>query len=192
MGLYEPLIEGQTPAERKAGLAAGVARFWSMLEDPPTRMPAIMPMTPAIAPKFSERHPRAAAIFDNLHMMHDIISDILSADAVPHRRKREAIYRQLDELRDSTRNVMSLDEWRGMAEMMGGVAVMGGPATGLLANPPTPVAPGMNRMEHEGEKPPAPAPGDSTPPHHEHSSILHPHGGGPTTPGVANRTQTPS
>ncbi|MGH7526198.1 MAG: hypothetical protein ACREMX_05795 [Gemmatimonadales bacterium] len=192
VGLYEPLIEGQTPAQRKAGLAAGVARFWSMLEDPPSRMPAIMPMTPAIAPRFSERHPRAAAIFDNLHMMHDIISDILSADTVPHSRKREAIYRQLDELRDSTRNVMSLDEWRGMAEMMGGVAAMGGPATGLLANPPTPAAPGMNHMEHEGKNPPAPAPGDSAPPHREHSSILHSHGGRPTSPRVADWTRTPS
>ncbi len=153
VGLYEPLLEGQTPTERKAGLEAGVARFWSMLEDPPSRMPAIMPMTPAIAPRFSARHPRAAAIFDNLHMMHDIISDILTADTVPHARKREVIYRQLAELRDSTRNVMSLDEWRGMAEMMGGVAVMGGPATGLVANPPTPAAPEMNHMEHRGEEP---------------------------------------
>jgi hypothetical protein len=138
VGLYEPLIEGTTPVERKAGVDAAVARFWSMLEDPPSRMPQFMPMTSAIAPKFSERHPRAAAIFDNLHMMHDIISDILTADTVPHKKKRGVIYAQLDELQDSTTNVISWDEWRNMAEMMGGLAVMGGPATGLVANPPTP------------------------------------------------------
>ena len=151
VGLYEPLIEGRTPAERKAGVDAALARFWSMLEDPPSRMPAFMPMATAVAPRFSERHPRAAAIFDNLHMMHDIISDVLTADIVPRDRKRAVIYAQLDELRDSTRNTMDWDEWRNMGEAMGGVAVMGGPATGLMVNPPTRAAQEM--MEHGGHGP---------------------------------------
>jgi hypothetical protein len=137
VGLYEPLIHGRTPAERKAGVEAAVARFWSMLKDPPSRMPAFMPMTSAVAPSFSERHPRAAAIFDNLHMMHDIISDVLTADTIPHDRKPGVIDAQLDELRDQTRNTMSWNEWRNMGEMMGGVAAMGGPATGLLVDRPT-------------------------------------------------------
>jgi hypothetical protein len=137
VGLYEPLIHGQTPAERKAGADAAVARFWSMLKDPPRGMPSFMPMTSAVAPAFSERHPRAAAIFDNLHMMHDIISDVLTADTIPHVRKRAVIYAQLDELRDPTRNTMTWEEWRNMGEMMGGVETMGGPATGLLVHRPT-------------------------------------------------------
>ncbi|MBA2457572.1 MAG: hypothetical protein H0V43_01300 [Gemmatimonadales bacterium] len=116
------LIEGPTPSERKAGVDAALARFWSMLKDPPSRMPKVMPMTPAVAPKFSARHPRAAAIFDNLHMMHDIISDVLASDAIPHARKREVIYAQLDELRDSTTNVMSWKEWREMEATMGAEA----------------------------------------------------------------------
>lgn len=119
VGLYDPLIEGRTPSERKAGVDAALARFWSMLKDPPSRMPKFMPMTPTVAPKFSARHPRAAAIFDNLHMMHDIISDVLVTDAIPHARKREVIYAQLDELRDSTTNVMSWKEWLEMGETMG-------------------------------------------------------------------------
>jgi len=152
VGLYEPLIEGQTPAERKAGVEAAMARFWLMLKDPPSRMPAIMPMAHAIAPKFSDRHPRAAAIFDNLHMMHDIISDVLTADTIPHDRKREVIYAQIDELRDSTRNRMSWEEWRNMGEMMGGVAVMGGPATDLITSRPTPTPP-AGGMEHGRHSP---------------------------------------
>ncbi len=154
VGLYEPLIEGETPAKRKSGVDAALARFWSMLEDAPTRMPAFMPMAAAIAPKFSERHPRAAAIFDNLHMMHDIISDVLAADTIPHDRKREVIYAQLDELQDSTSNVMSWEEWRRMGEMMGGVAVMGGPATGLIEGRPTPAPPsaGMHHGRHGQEQ----------------------------------------
>ena len=160
VGLYEPFLEGRTPAEKKAGVQATVARFWSMLEEAPRRMPKYMPMTPAIAPKFSAAHPRAAIIFDNLHMMHDIISDILAADTIPRDRKGAMIDAQLDRLQDPTRDVMTLDEWRGMADMMGGVANMGGPATGLLKGVhalPTPATdmqgmhqgmPGMKGMRH--------------------------------------------
>ena len=141
VGLYEPYIEGQSEAERKSGVQATLARFWSMLEDPPSQFPKYMPMTSAIAPRFSAAHPRAAVIFDNLHMMHDIISDILTADTIPHDRKGEMIDQQLDNLQDPTRDVMSMDEWRMMAEHMGGVAAMGGPATGLLRAVPVPQAP---------------------------------------------------
>lgn len=164
VGLYEPLIEGRTPAERKAGVEAATARFWSMLADPPRRMPAFMPMTPAVAPRFSERHPRAAAIFDNLHMMHDIISDVLAADTIPRDRKRAVIEAQLDELQDSTRRVMSREEWWGMAEMMGGVAVMGGPATGLIQAAPVPPVP-----DGHGHQAPA-ADSAAGQPHHHHPS----------------------
>ena len=132
VGLYEPFIEAEATAGRKAGVQATVARFWSMLEEAPKRLPQSMPMTSAIAPRFSAAHPRAAVIFDNLHMMHDIISDILTADTVPHRHKGRLIDQQLDKLQDPTRDVMSLEEWRRMAEHMGGVNAMGGPATGLL------------------------------------------------------------
>jgi hypothetical protein len=132
IGLYEPLIAGRTPQERKAGVNAALARFWEMLRDPPSNMPRVMPMTATIAPLFTERHPRAAAIFDNLHMMHDIISDILAADTVPRARKREAIYAALDEFQDATRNVMTQDQWIMMGHHMGGIEAMGGPAVGLL------------------------------------------------------------
>lgn len=132
VGLYEPLLAGRTVDERKAGVQAAVARFWTMLADPPGSMPAVMPMTAKVAPEFARRHPRAAAIFDNLHMMHDIISDILAADTVPRAAKRRVIHAALDEFQDSTRNVMTSEEWLVMGEHMGGVAAMGGPAVGLL------------------------------------------------------------
>jgi hypothetical protein len=64
-------------------------------------------------------------------MMHDIISDILAADTVPPRRKRETIYALLDEFRDPTRNVMTPEDWAMMGHHMGGIDAMGGPATGL-------------------------------------------------------------
>ncbi len=128
VGLYEPLLAETTPAARKAGVQETVARFWVMLESPPDRMPQVMPMTSAVAPRFAERHPRAAVIFDNLHMMHDIISDVLASDRIPRNAKGAEIERQLAEFRDARRNVMEMEHWRMMAEMMGGVDRMGGVA----------------------------------------------------------------
>ncbi len=152
VGLYEPLIEGRTPGEKKAGVQATLARFWSMIEEPPARFPKVMPMTSAVAPRFSAAHPRAAVIFDNLHMTHDIISDILASDSVPGARKREVIYAALDQMQDPTRDIMTMDEWRKMGEMMGGIGIMGGPATGILPEVPTlgmeAPAPGMAGMDH--------------------------------------------
>jgi hypothetical protein len=130
VGLYEPFLVYHTQAEQKAAVQATVARFWSMLDDPPSHMPSVMPMTATVAPEFSKRHPRAAAIFDNLHMMHDIISDILASDSVPHNRKRDVIYAQLRELADSSRNVISWEDWREIGDMMGGIDAMGGPPVG--------------------------------------------------------------
>ena len=153
VGLYEPLIAGKTPAEKKAGVKAVLARFWSMVEDPPNRFPKVMPMTSAVAPEFSRRHPRAAVIFDNLHMMHDIISDVLASPTVPRDRKRAVIYQQLAESQRGDQNIMSLDDWREMGTMMGGVGIMGGPALGILPDPPTtgasaPEMVGMPGMDH--------------------------------------------
>jgi len=126
VGLYEPLIAGRTAEERRAGVDAAVARFWQMLRDPPRSMPQVMPMTATIAPRFTARHPRAAAIFDNLHMLHDIISDILASDAVAPADRRAVILAQLAAFQDGSREVMSRDDWLMMGEMMGGVGAMGG------------------------------------------------------------------
>ncbi|HTC24967.1 MAG TPA: hypothetical protein VK688_11420, partial [Gemmatimonadales bacterium] len=130
VGLYEPLVVYGTDAERRAGVNATLARFRRMLTNPPASMPQVMPMTAAVAPEFARRHPRAAAIFDNLHMMHDIVSDLLMADSLDDDGKRAAIYAQLDEFRDAGRNVMPLEHWWMMGEMMGGVSLMGGTGVG--------------------------------------------------------------
>ena len=138
VGLYEPLIAGTTGSEKKQGVHATVARFWQMVRT--EGFPTVMPMTSGIAPTFSAAHPRAAVIFDNLHMMHDIISDLLASPEIPRNRKRSMIYRQLAEFRDPTTNLIPLDQWRTMAAHMGGVNAMGGPALGLLRTEP-PVSP---------------------------------------------------
>jgi hypothetical protein len=106
----------------------------------------MMPMTPAIAPTFTARYPRFAAVFDNLHMMHDVISDILASDAVAEGGKRDEIYRQTDLFRDPEAMAVTDEAWIAMAQAHG-VDAQGGPATGLLVAPPQPGA--MPMMDHD-------------------------------------------
>ena len=135
VGLYEPLLVGKNKDERQTGVLATVARFRQMIESPPTNMPRVMPMTPAVAPQFTARYPEAAIIFDNLHSMHDVISDILANPSVPRGRKRAAILEAARRYRDDTSYVMTRAEWVDMSRMMG-VHNMGGAATGFLAEFP--------------------------------------------------------
>jgi hypothetical protein len=137
VGLYEPLLVGKTKDERQTGVLATVARFRQMIENPPTNMPRIMPMTAAISPTFAARYPEAAIIFDNLHSMHDVVSDILANPNVPRDQKRTRILEAARRYRDNTSYVQSAQEWRDMAQMMG-VENMGGPVIGFLAGFPAP------------------------------------------------------
>ena len=137
IGLYEPLLAGRNLDERQTGVIAAVARFKQMIENPPTWMPRIMPMSPAVAPLFAERYPEPAIIFDNLHSMHDVVSDILANPAVPRNQKRARILEAARRYRDDTSYVQSVAEWKDMAQMMG-VQNMGGPVRGFLAGFPEP------------------------------------------------------
>lgn len=100
VGLYEALLDARDTAAARAGVARTLAEFRGMLD--PARAPGTMPMTPDVAPRFAARHPRAAAIFDNLHLAHDIISDILTDARIPRPAKRALIDAQLARLRDPT------------------------------------------------------------------------------------------
>jgi hypothetical protein len=128
VGLYDALLAGDTRAARERNVRAATAHFWSMLETPPSHMPTMMPMTPVVAPRFTARYPEAAVIFDNLHAMHDVISDILATPSIPRAQKRAAILAAAARYRDDRTSITTLDEWREMAtsmgkEGMGGAAV---------------------------------------------------------------------
>ncbi len=132
MVVYDALLATNDRNGRQENVDAATARFWALLADPPAHMPTTMPLTPAVAPRFTARYPEAAIIFDNLHSLHDVVSDILTSPLIPSRDKRSAILRALGTFQDSTTEVVTLDEWRSMAHEMG-VDKMGGVA-------PTPVA----------------------------------------------------
>jgi hypothetical protein len=108
-------------------VAAALAHFRRMLDNPPASMPRVMPMTAAVAPEFSKRYPEIAIIFDNLHAMHDVISDVLTDSTVSRSAKRAEILLAARRYRDDTTSVTTVAEWRDMAESMG-VAAMGGRA----------------------------------------------------------------
>ena len=150
VGLYEPLVVATNATERKRLVDATVARFRRMLSEPPASMPYLMPVTPGIAPTFARRYPEAGAIFDNLHMMHDVISDILVSREVPSSAKRKEILRAAALFRDDTALTIPYEAWLGMGETMG-VNNMGGPAVGFgaeLARPTVERGASMAGMQH--------------------------------------------
>ncbi|MDQ3696806.1 MAG: hypothetical protein M3373_02105 [Gemmatimonadota bacterium] len=148
VGLYEPLLVNNTVEARQAGVRATVSRFWQMLENPTETMPYQMPMTAAVAPAFAARYPEAAIIFDNLHSMHDVVSDILANDSVSRDRKRAEIVRAGRLFRDDTSYVMPVEAWRTMSREMG-VENMGGPAVGFTPKLPEKTVTYGAVMEHD-------------------------------------------
>jgi ketosteroid isomerase-like protein len=105
-------------------------------------------MTVAVAPKFAERYPEAAIIFDNLHSMHDAVSDILTNPSVARNKKRGQIMLAARRFRDDTTEVMSVPAWRVMSEHMG-IENMGGPSVGFLPALPTPSVTFGAVMQHD-------------------------------------------
>ncbi len=148
VGLYEPLMVGNTVVERQAGVAATVARFRQMTVDGPNNYPVVMPMTAAIAPTFAKRYPTIAIVFDNLHSLHDVISDILANPDVPRDQKRAEILKAASAYRDDTTEVMTVAGWLRMTEMMG-IHNQGGPSVGFFSALPTPTVPRGFVMRHD-------------------------------------------
>ena len=143
-GLYEPLVAGETAADRRQLGDAAVARFRAMLRNPPETMPYLLPMTPAIAPAFARRYPELAAVLDNAHMLQDVIGDILVAREVPRSAKRQEILRAMALFRSDTAFATTYDGWIGMGATLG-AQNMGGVAVGFAETLPQPtVARGMS------------------------------------------------
>jgi len=148
VGLYEPLLVAKTPEDRDRMVRETTDRFRSMIQHAPMHMPVVMPMTAAVAPNFAARYPTVAIIFDNLHSMHDVISDILANDSVPRNEKRTQIMLAASRYRDSTSYVMPDSAWRVMSIEMG-VENQGGPAVGFTTAFPTPTVSRGAVMQHD-------------------------------------------
>ena len=127
MTLYEALLASSDPSVRRRNVDATVGRFWYLLDSARTNLPSTMPQSAAIAPRFSARYPEAAIVFDNLHSLHDVVSDILADPAIPRSAKRARLLEAAARYRDDTSSIVTIEEWKSMANAMG-IANMGGPA----------------------------------------------------------------
>lgn len=150
VGLYEPFLATADTAEQRRLVVATVGRFRQMLPGGAATTPYVMPMTGAIAPRFAARYPEFAIIFDNLHSMHDVISDILANPSVGRDRKRAEILRAASRYRDDTTEVMSRRGWCRMSLMMG-LDNQGGPSVGFPAALATPSVERGAVMRHDLE-----------------------------------------
>lgn len=80
--LYDALLK-PTRIERDKAVAATVKEFWDLIADLPDSAPFdMMPETAIEAPAFASRFPKIPGAFDNNHMLHDIVSDLLVSDKV--------------------------------------------------------------------------------------------------------------
>ncbi len=85
--VYDLQLMGKAKIQRE--LSFPVIEFYHRyLDDPPIEW-EFMPMMLEVAPEFARRYPQAAAVFDNLHMLHDNINDVLaSPDLFPTNTER--------------------------------------------------------------------------------------------------------
>ena len=130
IALYDALMVAGNAVEAKRNVDRTVRRFGEITSGGTKTLPSAMPMSPAVAPVFSSRYPEAAIIFDNLHSLHDVVSDILADQSIPRNMKRATILRAAGAYRDSTSSVTSITEWKDMAASMGVEAMGGLPPTG--------------------------------------------------------------
>lgn len=86
--LYEALLK-PSRAERDQAVKDTVKEFWDLISDLPDSAPFdMMPETAVEAPTFARLFPRIPSAFDNNHMLHDIVSDILVSNRIPDNQMR--------------------------------------------------------------------------------------------------------
>ena len=96
VAVYDVLAVAPDLASKKEVVQPILTTYRGYLEQPPVQW-IFMPLTAELSPAFAARYPEIANIFDNLHMLHDNISDILVSDLFPTwEAKRAEIYRVLD------------------------------------------------------------------------------------------------
>ena len=93
VAVYDPLQAARDLDAKTQAVRPILTTYRRYLDRPPVEW-TFMPMTAELSPSFAARYPEIANIFDNLHMLHDNISDILASDLLPTwEAKRAEIYR---------------------------------------------------------------------------------------------------
>ncbi len=93
VAVYDVLAAAPDLQSKQKAVEPILHTYHGYLDKPPVEW-TFMPMTEELSPKFAAEYPEIANIFNNLHMMHDNISDILATDLLPTwEEKRKEIYR---------------------------------------------------------------------------------------------------
>ncbi len=96
VAVYDPLQAARDLAAKTQAVRPILVTYRHYLDQPQTQW-TFMPLTAEYSPAFAARYPELANIFDNLHMLHDNISDILTSEQLPTwEGKRAEIYRILN------------------------------------------------------------------------------------------------
>ena len=86
--LYGKTLEEQRAAYEKTGAQYRQTELYR------TDRP-FMPMFAEVSPKFAARYPHLSNTFDNLHMLHDLVNDILATDGMTEEQKDGQIKRAI-------------------------------------------------------------------------------------------------
>ena len=86
-------LDGQTLAQQKRAYEVTGARYHDIELKRTDR--AFMPMFAEVSPRFALQHPKLANAFDNLHMLHDMVNDILATQWMSDAQKKEQITRAI-------------------------------------------------------------------------------------------------
>jgi len=129
----EPVMTFRDRDARLEGLATVTERFFRKLSygEPPDAFPTELPLAPPIAPGLVAQHPRAAAILDNLNMMHDVLADILVSHEVED--VHVAIDEAVSQFLDPGYRVVTRQNWILMA-LRHSIFNQGGPALGVMTS----------------------------------------------------------
>jgi hypothetical protein len=96
VAVYDPLSAAPDLQAKQEAMHPILTTYHNYLAHPPVEW-TFMPLMAEYSPHFAKEYPAIANIFDNLHMLHDTISDILASDQLPTwEAKRTEIYRVLD------------------------------------------------------------------------------------------------
>ena len=129
-------LRSKTQSEQKK-MYAMMGKRYHDVELSDTRRP-FMPMMGETSPIFSAQHPEIANAFDNLHMLHDMVNDILATAWMSEAQKKTQIKRALFIMSDDAHKGCQSGENRGVIDgvshdhrFMEGMPGMGLMKTGL-------------------------------------------------------------
>lgn len=161
-------LRGKTPDEQKKTYAL-LSKQYHDVELYDTHRP-FMPMMAETSPLFSAKYPQIANAFDNLHMLHDMVNDILASDWMTDAEKTAQIKRAVYMMSPDAHKDCKPGENRGVIDgishdhrFMAGMPGMGVMKTGIATEDAMPLNThaGMTMTGMAMPVAPAPAKGEA-------------------------------